>query len=52
MEPLSLFCANCQHFDGDAHCAIPGERLIPFISDPERVCEKHQLVDDDTEPEA
>lgn len=49
-EPLILprNCGNCQHFDGDAHCAAKGARLIQSIPWPRGVvCEKHEPKDAD-----
>lgn len=48
--PLTLpqNCSNCQHFDGDIHCARPYERFIGNlikgqISQPTRVvCDLHE----------
>lgn len=41
-------CGNCDHFDGDAHCALlPGQRVITgFIVLPSKaVCVKHEPKD-------
>lgn len=50
LKKLTRYCANCAHFDGDGHCALPTlDALIPgFIADPERVvCEEHEEQEPD-----
>lgn len=29
-RPLDRSCATCEHFDGDAHCALPADKTKPF----------------------
>lgn len=54
-EPLVLprNCGNCQHFDGDSHCALPrrlGAVLIHRVIDRSRVvCVKHEPKREDEE---
>lgn len=53
MKPLTLYCANCDHFNGDAHCSLPVDQQLirGAIVEPESVvCEKHEpkeATDDD-----
>ena len=46
---LSNNCKNCNHFDGDCHCAFQGYRLIEgAILLPMRVvCSNHEPIDKD-----
>lgn len=53
MMNLPQNCANCAHFDGDCHCALPVEdQLIGYISDPYQVvCAKWTEQEEEEDPE-